>query len=102
MKRLIQKRLLMFSVLSICTVFPMHTLHAQKNTLQLRETIQGNQEQPTVLYIVPWRAVEAPPASYQPLANLVKENFRLIDRDEFRRSLKVSLRAPSSAAISIE
>ena len=102
MKSLKQKCLLVFAALYFYTALPMQTLHAQKNTLQLRETIQGNQEQPTVLYIVPWRAVEAPPASYQPLANLVKENFRLIDRDEFRRSLKVSLRAPSSAAISIE
>ena len=60
---------------------------AQKNTLELESTFKGNQEQPKVLYIVPWQSIEAPPASYQPMQALIDENFQLVDRDEFRRSV---------------
>ena len=61
-----------------------------QNTLELESTFKGNQEQPTVLYIVPWKAIKAPAAAYQPLENIIKENYALLDRDEFRR--EVSLR----------
>jgi hypothetical protein len=83
------------AAICFCMILSAKNSQAQENTLQLRETIKGNQEQPTVLYIVPWRAVDAPPASYKPLANLVKENYRLIDRDEFRRTLKAAQASPT-------
>ena len=64
-----------------------HFVSAEQNTLELESTFKGNQEQPKVLYIVPWQAVEAPPASYRPLQSLVQQNFQLLDREEFRRNV---------------
>ncbi|MBT8148557.1 MAG: hypothetical protein HKO71_08720 [Pseudomonadales bacterium] len=59
-------------------------------TLELRSTFKGNQEQPKVMYIVPWQAIEAPPASYRPVSSLIAENFQLVDREEFQRNVHFS------------
>ena len=69
---------------------------AQDNTLELESTIKGNQEQPKVLYIVPWRKIEGPDSVYQPLESLIAENFSLIDREEFRRQVKYRREAAQS------
>ena len=58
-----------------------------RNTLELQSTFQGNQEQPKVMYIVPWQKIQAPAAAYRPLDSLIGANFRYIDRDEFRRGV---------------
>ena len=63
---------------------------AQDNTLELKSTFKGNQEQPKVMYIVPWQAIEAPPASYRPVSSLIAENFQLLDREEFQRNVHFS------------
>ncbi|MGB5324694.1 MAG: hypothetical protein WBN40_04630 [Pseudomonadales bacterium] len=63
---------------------------AQDNTLDLKSTFQGNQEQPRVMYIVPWQAIQAPPASYRPVSSLISENFQLVDREEFQRNVHFS------------
>ena len=60
-------------------------LQAQDAVLELHSTFKGNQEQPSVLYIVPWQKVDAPPMMYQPLQRLIDESLAPIDRDEFRR-----------------
>ena len=61
---------------------------AQNHTIELESTFKGNQEQPKVLYIVPWQKISAPESYYQPLESLIDENFELLDRDEFKRELK--------------
>lgn len=61
---------------------------AQNQTIDLESTFKGNQEQPKVLYIVPWQKIDAPEAYYQPLESLINENFELLDRDEFRREVR--------------
>ncbi len=53
----------------------------------LRSTVVGNQEQPNVLYIVPWQQAEAPELIYRPLQSLVDGVFRKVDREEFLREL---------------
>ena len=63
---------------------------AQDNTLELKSIFKGNQEQPKVMYIVPWQAIEAPPASYRPVSSLIAENFQLLDREEFQRNVHFS------------
>lgn len=63
---------------------------AQDNTLDLKSTFKGNQEQPKVMYIVPWQAIQAPPASYRPVSSLISENFQLVDREEFQRNVHFS------------
>ncbi len=66
------------------------SISAENNTLELKSTFKGNQEQPKVLYIVPWQAIEAPPASYRPVSSLIAENFQLVDREEFQRNVHFS------------
>ena len=74
----------LFILLALCNT----PVWAQKNTLELESTFKGNQEQPKVLYIVPWQKIDAPESYYQPLERLIDENFELLDRDEFKRQLK--------------
>ena len=64
------------------------TSYAEKQVLELESTIKGNQEQPKVLYIVPWQPQQAPELAYRPLQTMINESFDLIDRDEFRREIK--------------
>ena len=52
-----------------------------------RTEITGNQELPTVMYIVPWQPPGAMEFRYSPVSRLAEDLFRQIDRDEFRREL---------------
>lgn len=63
-------------------------LAAQNPIVELESTFKGNQEQPKVLYIVPWKKIAAPEAYYQPLESLIEDSFELLDRDEFKRKLR--------------
>ena len=65
-----------------------HNAIAQNQSIDLESTFKGNQEQPKVLYKVPWQKIDAPEAYYQPLESLINENFELLDRDEFRREVR--------------
>ena len=76
----------LYWLVALLLVLPL-TTGAQENTIDLESTFKGNQEQPKVLYIVPWRKIEGPDAVYQPLESLIEENLSLIDRDEFRREV---------------
>lgn len=60
---------------------------AQEARVVLRSTVVGNQEQPKVLYIVPWQQAEKPELIYQPLQSLVDGVFEEVDREEFLREL---------------
>ena len=62
--------------------------HAEEARVVLRSTVTGNQEQPKVLYIVPWQLAENSALSYQPLQSLVEDIFETTDRDEFLRELR--------------
>ena len=81
--------------LTVCLGFfsAQHAIAQRKNdsastAINLRSTIKGNQEQPSVIYIVPWQSIDAPPAVYRPLTSTIEANLSLIDRDEFRRELR--------------
>lgn len=55
--------------------------------LELQSTIVGNQEQPEVIYIIPWKQIDAPAPSYQPMQSMLDGQFEPIDRDEWRRNI---------------
>jgi hypothetical protein len=61
---------------------------AQEARVTLQSTVSGNQEQPRVMYILPWQ----PPAGLQHEqsveGSIAKELFVPIDRDEFVRAMK--------------
>ena len=77
----------MFMVM-VGLVFNTSSALAQNKTIELESTFKGNQEQPKVLYIVPWQKIAPRGAFYQPLESLVDESFELLDRDEFKRAIK--------------
>ena len=61
---------------------------AQEAKVVLRSTVKGNQEQPKVLYLVPWQKSETPELIYQPLQSLVDGVFEEVGREEFLRELR--------------
>ena len=75
---------------------------AEQPVLELESTIKGNQEQPKVLYIVPWQAQSAPPLGYRPLQSLIQAHSQMIDRDEFRREIALKRQWNKPAAQLIE
>lgn len=62
-------------------------LIAQEAVVTLRATITGNQEQPKVMNIVPWRQPLATEFEYMLSSGLAQDLFVEIDRDEFLREL---------------
>jgi hypothetical protein len=48
-------------------------------------TIRGNQELPTVLYLVPWQPPEINSLNATQTADLTKNTIELIDRNSFKR-----------------
>lgn len=57
--------------------------------VNLSATIVGNQEQPTVLYIVPWKAAEDTTILYLPLSSrAMDELFGHVERVEHQRQVK--------------
>ena len=56
--------------------------------MTLHSTITGNQEQPKVLYIVPWQGPGGADALNTGLQPIVSDVFAPVDRREFQRELK--------------
>lgn len=50
--------------------------------------IQGNQELPKVLYIVPWHEAKVPNLSQPPLQSLINEALTPVDREVFQRKIR--------------
>ncbi len=76
-------RLLMMIVLATLAT----TLQAEEATVSLHSTVSGNQEQPRVMYIVPWQQPAAAEFDYELHNGIAEELFAPIDRDEFVREL---------------
>lgn len=55
--------------------------------IQLHTTVTGNQEQPRVLYILPWQTSDATKVEFSPLDNEQKAVFKPLERDELQREL---------------
>ena len=73
---------------------------AQEPVVTLRATVTGNQEQPKVMYIVPWQQPGAAEFEYAPGTGLAQDLFSQIDREEFIRELdyRVRLANPGKAS----
>lgn len=57
-------------------------------SVTLHSTITGNQEQPKVLYIVPWQGPGGADQLNTGLQPIVSDVFAPVDRREFQRELK--------------
>lgn len=51
-------------------------------------TIRGNQELPTVLYLVPWQPPQINALAETQTTDLTEPNLELIERSSFRRLIK--------------
>jgi hypothetical protein len=71
---------------------------AQEPVVTLRATVTGNQEQPKVMYLVPWQQRESTDFEYAPHSALVQDLFMQIDRAEFVRELNYRALLESTAA----
>lgn len=58
-----------------------------QNEVNITDTITGNQEQPKVLYIVPWQAADDDAILYQPLSRQIGDTFGHVERSEHRRHI---------------
>lgn len=61
----------------------------KSEVVNLSDTIVGNQEQPTVLYIVPWKPAEDTTILYLPLSSKAMEHiFGHVERVEHQRQVQ--------------
>ena len=59
-------------------------------TINLQTTVTGNQEQPRVLYILPWQSPESPELGIDMLGSQEHGVFSHLEREELQRSLESS------------
>lgn len=88
-------------VLALCiALLPVAASAAEQDeaNVTLHSTITGNQEQPKVLYIVPWQPPGGVDQLQQPVQSLLGDVFAPTDRAEFRRELKYRAEAAATAA----
>lgn len=84
-------------LIAIASVLLAGQITAQEARIELRSTVTGNQEQPKVMYIVPWQNAQSPTLSYQPLQSLAADVFEEVERAEFLRELHYRERIEASA-----
>ena len=61
--------------------------NAEEARLSLRSTVSGSQEQPRVMYIVPWQQPNAAQFDYELRNTIAAELFSQVDRYEFTRAI---------------
>ena len=67
-------------------------LWAQEPVVTLRSIVTGEQQQPRVMYLVPWQQPVEGTFNYELEAGFAEELFTPVDRDEFRRDLEYQAR----------
>ena len=79
--------------LIVALIFPAmlfaQEVEQEAEVVTLSDTVVGNQEQPTVLYIVPWKPADDTTILYLPLSPRTMENlFGHVERVEHRRQIQ--------------
>ena len=77
-------------------------LAKEEAVVVLRSTVKGNQEQPKVMYIVPWQQPDGPQSLYRPVESLVDDVFRPLEREEFIRELRYRAMLQEAQATDLE
>lgn len=99
------QRSIRYAALAACSALMLSVpvVHAEKNGAEanvvLHSTITGNQEQPKVLYIVPWQPPGGVDQLQQPVQSLLNDVFAPVDRAEFQRELKYRAAAVSADVV---
>ena len=83
------KKLMSFVCLLSTFVLGSVSVYAQdKEVVTLGDTITGNQEQPKVLYIVPWKQTQDTTILEQGLESRLSDVFDHVERSEHNRELE--------------
>lgn len=61
-----------------------------ETTIHLRTTVMGNQEQPQVMYILPWQSPLSPELEMDMLGSEADAVFGHLERDELQRNLEAA------------
>lgn len=67
---------------------PAPAITARNSVVNLQTTVTGNQEQPRVLYILPWQSPETEAIGFELLDSEQSAVFGHVERDELRRQLE--------------
>jgi len=59
-------------------------------TINLQTTVTGNQEQPRVMYILPWQSPASPELEMEMLSSQEDAVFGHVERDEMQRHLEAA------------
>ncbi|WP_339669398.1 hypothetical protein [Dasania marina] len=86
-----------YTLICLLLLLPL-TLQAQQPVVTLQSTVKGNQEQPKVLYIMPWQKADRVQLNYQPMQGITTEVFSNIDREEFLREMRFRQQLADKAA----
>ncbi len=62
----------------------------QDATINLQTTVTGNQEQPRVLYILPWQSPAPENVDFESFSNDQRVVFGHVEREELRRELEAA------------
>ncbi len=82
------KRLASYAVGLLATLMGGLALAQDQEVVTLGDTITGNQEQPKVLYIVPWKQAKDDTLLNQGLESRLSDVFDHVERSEHTRELE--------------
>lgn len=71
-------------------------------TINLSTTVTGNQEQPRVLYILPWKSPASGNIEFEGLLTQQSDVFGHVEREELRRSLEAEAALQHAAPVAAE
>lgn len=73
---------------ALATLISHYVLAQDKEVVNLGATITGNQEQPKVLYIVPWKQTQDNSILSKGLESRLSDVFDHVERSEHRREIQ--------------
>ncbi len=86
-------RVIVLALMALLTTVSWAAEKSDEANVVLHSTITGNQEQPKVLYIVPWQPPGSADKLMQPIKPMLDDVFAPVDRAEFNRELKLREKA---------
>ena len=93
-------KILSLLLMQLALLIPNISLAAENKsstTVTLSTTVSGNQDQPKVLYIVPWKAPEVAAATRQSLHSQLVSVFAHVDKQALQRQLQQQATTINSA-----
>lgn len=82
-------RKLLASALIIATTGPALAQEGEGEVINLESTIVGSQEQPKVLYIIPWKQANSLERIESTLPNAISHTFQHQEYSELQREIKL-------------